>query len=187
MTMKKVFGVVGLLCVLSSAAGCGSSDQGETADQAAADGTPVRRATAWVNPTEGYEGGGSAIFINEGERVDLQVSFQKMESGVHALHVHEIGDCSAPDGSSAGGHWNPMGHEHGKWGEGSFHLGDVGNITIGEDGEGTLSFSSEHWTMGTGADNDVMGKALIVHAGVDDFTTQPTGAAGKRIACGVIK
>jgi len=185
--MTKTLGACGLLWVISVAAGCGSSGPGEAAQQPAAGSTPIRRATAWVNPTQGYEGGGSAIFINEGDRVDLQVSFQKMEPGVHALHVHENGDCSAPDGTSAGGHWNPSGHEHGKWGEGAFHLGDIGNIVIDENGDGTLTFSSEYWTMGTGADNDVMGKALIVHAGVDDFTTQPTGAAGGRIACGVIK
>ena len=67
------------------------------------------------------------------------------------------------------------------------HLGDIGNLEVGEDGEGSLTLSTDKWTMGSGADNDILGKAVIVHAGADDFTTQPTGAAGGRIGCGVIK
>jgi superoxide dismutase, Cu-Zn family len=117
----------------------------------------------------------------------LQVSLQNTHSGVHAVHLHETGDCSAHDATSAGGQWNPTGVKHGAWGNSPFHLGDIGNLTVGEDGTGSLNLTSDRWSMGTGADNDLLGKAVIVHAKSDDFTTQPSGAAGDRIACGVIR
>ena len=107
--------------------------------------------------------------------------------GEHAFHLHEIGDCSADDGTSAGGHWNPTHADHGKWGEEAFHLGDVGNLIVDEEGNASLTVGTNLWTIGTGEDSDVVGRAVIVHAGVDDFQTQPTGAAGGRIGCGVIE
>jgi Cu-Zn family superoxide dismutase len=96
------------------------------------------------------------------------------------------GDCSAADGSSAGGHWNPAMNNHGMPGAAS-HLGDLGNFTVAADGTGTLEISNPAWTIGDGAATDVVGKAIIVHGAPDDFTTQPTGNAGARIGCGVIK
>jgi Cu-Zn family superoxide dismutase len=182
--MRNGIVVCALLAVAVGAiAGCGSTGEGETA----AAGVGVRRATAWLNPTEGNSGGGSAIFIREGDQITVQVTLEQLPPGVHALHIHENGDCSAGDGTSAGGHWNPTGQDHGKWGEAPYHLGDVGNVTVGEDGTGSLTLGTDLWTMGGGADTDVLGKSVILHAGPDDFTTQPTGGAGARLACGVIK
>ncbi len=117
----------------------------------------------------------------------LTLSIEGATSGEHAFHLHEVGDCSAPDGTSAGGHWNPTEQDHGRWGGDAFHLGDVANLDVGEDGSATLTVATNLWSVGTGDDNDVVGRAVIVHAGVDDFTTQPTGAAGGRIGCGVIQ
>ena len=91
-----------------------------------------------------------------------------------------------PTVTSAGGHWNPTGVAHGKWGEGEFHLGDIGNIAVGEDGTGSITLTTDLWEIGTGSDVDIVGKGIIVHAGADDFTSQPSGAAGARIGCGVI-
>jgi len=143
---------------------------------------------AWILPRgDNKEMGGSAIFIKAGSQIDLQVTVQQAPAGTHAVHIHENGDCSAPDASSAGGHWNPTGEDHGEWDVAPHHLGDIGNLEVGEDGEGSLSLSTDKWSMGTGADNDILGKAVIVHAAADDFTSQPTGAAGGRIGCGVIK
>jgi Cu-Zn family superoxide dismutase len=110
-----------------------------------------------------------------------------VEPGPHAVHIHETGDCSAEDGSSAGGHWNPTGEEHGKWGEHPFHLGDIGNIEVGEDGTGSITLSTDLWSIGDSSDHDVVGKSIVVHAGADDFKSQPSGAAGERIGCGVIE
>ena len=87
-------------------------------------------------------------------------------TGVHAVHIHESGDCSSPDGKSAGGHWNPTDVPHGKWGEGEFHLGDIGNMTVGEDGTGKIELTTDQWEMGTGSIRDIVGKGIIVHAGV---------------------
>ncbi|MDE0087277.1 MAG: superoxide dismutase family protein, partial [Candidatus Poribacteria bacterium] len=76
---------------------------------------------------------------------------------------------------------------HGKWGEGEFHLGDIGNKTVGDDGTGTIELSTELWEIGTGSIIDVVGKSIIVHADADDFVSQPSGNAGARIGCGVIE
>ena len=112
-----------------------------------------------------------------------------MTPGSHAVHIHEHGDCSAPDAMSAGGHWNPTSKAHGKWGQadGEFHLGDIGNIEVGADGKGIIEFVTDLWTIGGGGPNDVVGKSIIVHAMPDDYTSQPTGAAGERIGCGEIQ
>jgi Cu-Zn family superoxide dismutase len=103
-----------------------------------------------------------------------------------AVHIHEHGDCS-DNGKMAHGHWNPTNAQHGKWGVGSFHSGDIGNVKLDAKGKGTISLETDLWTLGGKADKNILGKAIIVHGGVDDFTTQPTGNAGSRIGCGVIK
>jgi Cu-Zn family superoxide dismutase len=76
--------------------------------------------------------------------------------------------------------------DHGKWGADHFHLGDLGNIDVNEDGFGSLTLTTDLWSLGTGGDDDIVGLGIIVHASEDDFTTQPTGAAGGRIGCGVV-
>lgn len=103
-----------------------------------------------------------------------------------AVHLHEHGDCG-DNGKMAHGHWNPTNAQHGKWGKGSFHSGDIGNIKLDAKGKGTLSLETDLWTLGGKPDKNILGKAVIVHGGVDDYTTQPTGNAGSRIGCGVIK
>ena len=74
-----------------------------------------------------------------------------------------------------------------KWGEGEFHLGDIGNVTVGEDGTGRIALTTNLWEMGTGSDVDIVGRGIIIHADPDDFTSQPTGNAGARIGCGAIE
>ncbi len=103
-----------------------------------------------------------------------------------AVHIHEHGDCS-DSGKMAHGHWNPTNTEHGKWGSGSFHSGDIGNVKLDSKGKGTLNLETDLWTIGGKHDKNILNKAIIVHGGVDDFKTQPTGDAGSRIGCGVIK
>jgi Cu-Zn family superoxide dismutase len=107
-------------------------------------------------------------------------------NSVHAIHIHEKGDCSAADASSAGGHFNPAGTQHGKVGSGAHHGGDMDNITANAEGVAKVSVHASGVTLGGGAANDVAGKAVIVHAAPDDYRTQPTGNAGGRQACGVI-
>jgi Cu-Zn family superoxide dismutase len=105
--------------------------------------------------------------------------------GDHGAHVHEKGDCSAPDGASAGGHFNPSGHQHGLPAVEQRHLGDLGNVTIGKDGKGTQDITVPGANLKPNDPNSYVGKAIIVHEKKDDGG-QPTGNAGGRIGCGVI-
>ncbi|HEX4855080.1 superoxide dismutase family protein [Arenimonas sp.] len=106
----------------------------------------------------------------------------------HALHVHEFGDCSAPDATSAGGHFNPGQQPHGDRATGGpHHAGDIPNQTAGENGEAAVDQTLAGLEIASGGANDIVGKGVIVHAQADDYTTQPTGNAGGRIACGVIE
>ncbi len=146
----------------------------------------AKQAIATIGPASDSSVTGMAIFTQNGDHITFTVEIQNASPGIHAVHIHENGDCSAPDGKSAGGHWNPTGVAHGKWGEGEFHLGDIGNITVGEDGTGSIELTTDLWEIGTGSDVDVVGKGIIVHAGADDFISQPSGNAGARIGCGVI-
>jgi Cu-Zn family superoxide dismutase len=113
-----------------------------------------------------------------------------LTEGVHAIHIHEKADCSSTDGKSTGGHWNPTAQPHGKWDavEG-YHKGDIGNFTADASGKGSVTFTTDQWCIGCGDETkDILGKAVIVHAGTDDYITQPTGDAGGRVSCaGIIQ
>ncbi len=146
----------------------------------------TKQAIATIGPASDSHVTGMAVFTQNGDQITLTIEIQNASPGVHAVHIHESGDCSSPDGKSAGGHWNPTGVAHGKWGEGEFHLGDLGNITVGEDGTGGIELTTDLWEIGTGSDVDVVGRGIVVHAGADDFTSQPSGDAGARIGCGAI-
>ena len=147
---------------------------------------PEKQAIATIGPASESSVIGTAVFTQNGDQITLTIEIQNASPGMHAVHIHEKGDCSSSDGKSAGGHWNPTGVAHGKWGEGEFHLGDIGNISVGEDGTGSIELTTDLWEIGTGSDVDVVSRGIIVHAGADDFTSQPSGAAGARIGCGVI-
>ncbi|ESU26598.1 superoxide dismutase, copper/zinc binding protein [Flavobacterium limnosediminis JC2902] len=130
---------------------------------------------------------GSAVFSEKGGKVTFTATISGLTPGVHAIHIHEKADCSAADATSAGGHWNPTFKKHGKWGEGEYHKGDIGNFTADEKGNGKITLTTDEWCIGCGdATKDVLGKAIIVHQGADDFVTQPTGNAGGRVACTAI-
>ncbi len=150
-------------------------------------GSSLPTATAIINETNESGLTGKAVFTQNGDNIKFVISVANASPGEHAVHIHETGDCSASDGTSAGGHWNPTGVAHGKWGEGEFHLGDIGNLTANAQGMGKLELTTNLWEMNTGSDIDFVGKAIIVHADADDFVSQPSGNAGPRIGCGVIK
>ena len=143
-------------------------------------------ALAFVDPLTDGDFSGMGSFIIDDDTITLTIEIEGLPPGDYAVHIHEYGDCSSPDGSSAGGHWNPTHTAHGRWGEGAFHLGDLGNITVGEDGTGIIELTTDLWEIGTGSERDVVGKAIVLHAGADDFSTQPSGDAGARIGCGTI-
>lgn len=146
----------------------------------------AREATAAIESRSGSKVTGNATFTADGNNVTLKIDLHGLPAGVHAVHIHEKGDCSSSDAESAGGHWNPTSEAHGKWGTAPFHLGDIGNVTVAADGNGTITLTTDKWSIGTGERNDVVGHAIVVHSKQDDLKSQPAGAAGSRIGCGVI-
>ena len=146
------------------------------------------KITIQLEPKSGSNVSGNAVFRQRSKTVSMIAVFSGLEPGTHAIHLHEKSDCSSDDGKSTGGHWNPTAQPHGEWGdEAGYHKGDIGNFTANESGTGTITFVSDEWCIGCGDDTkDILGKAVIVHQGTDDFTSQPSGAAGSRISCGGI-
>lgn len=147
------------------------------------------KAEAVIEARSGSSVHGTAEFKLDDGGVEMKLRVTGLTpNGTHAIHLHEKGDCSAPDASSAGGHWNPTSSPHGKWGDdGKFHHGDIGNLVANAKGEAEIEVETKLWTIGGDPGTDVRGKAIVIHEKVDDFTTQPTGAAGGRIGCGVIR
>ena len=131
---------------------------------------------------------GTVMFKEKDGIVSMTANMTGLSEGEHAIHIHESADCTSADGKSSGGHWNPTAQPHGKWGaETGYHKGDIGNFKVAADGEGIVTLATDKWCIGCGDDTkDILGKAVIVHQGTDDFTSQPSGAAGSRISCGGI-
>lgn len=133
---------------------------------------------------------GEVVFTEENGMVMMKATLSGLSAGEHAIHIHEKADCSSDDGKSSGGHWNPTHEPHGKWGAAEgYHKGDIGNFTADADGNAVVEFSTDQWCIGCeDANKNILGKAVIVHQGVDDFTSQPSGAAGARVSCtGIIE
>ena len=131
---------------------------------------------------------GKAVFSEKNGKVQIEISLSGAESRPTAVHLHSVGDCSAEDATSSGGHWNPTQENHGKWGDPPFHSGDIGNIKVDESGKGKLTLIDQYnrWSIGGPPETNVIGRAVVVHQGMDDMTSQPSGAAGKRTGCGPI-
>ncbi|WP_273567310.1 superoxide dismutase family protein [Maribacter halichondriae] len=133
---------------------------------------------------------GDVTFNEENGEVKMTAMLSGLTPGEHAIHIHQNADCSAADGKSAGGHWNPTNEPHGKWlaSEG-YHKGDIGNFTADEEGNARVEFATDQWCLGCDDENkNIIGKAVIVHQGQDDFTSQPSGDAGARVSCtGIIE
>lgn len=148
----------------------------------------LQRAVANMAPVSGTLVSGKLMVfaVDGGVRIEGELGGLG-RGGTHAIHIHEKGDCSAADGSSAGGHFNPAATAHGRVGMGAHHAGDMDNIVADARGVAKVNVRAEGVTLGSGAANDILGRAIIVHAGVDDYATQPTGNAGARASCGVIE
>ena len=125
-----------------------------------------------------------AELASGGTKVEIWI--ENATPGVHGLHIHEKGDCSAPDASSAGAHFNAAGNPHAGPTEMHRHAGDLGNITIEANGTGHMELVTDLLTVKPGP-NSVVGKAVIFHEKADDLQTQPTGNAGGRLGCGVVQ
>lgn len=148
----------------------------------------TRSATATLAPTEGNEAAGTLTFTVVDGVVHASGEITGLGAGTrHGFHLHERGDCSAPDAESAGGHFNPHASDHGRVGHGEHHGGDADNLVADADGTATVDARFEGVTIGDGAATDIVGRGVIVHADPDDYFTQPTGNAGARLACGVVE
>lgn len=145
---------------------------------------PVTRAVAVIRPLKDSKVQGTVTFTQAGEGVRISASLTGLTPGLHGFHVHELGDCSAADGMSAGGHFNPKGEPHGGPKAEHRHAGDMGNVEAGADGSAVLEYVDP--TLALSGPHSVLGRGVIVHAKADDLKTQPTGDAGGRLACGVI-
>lgn len=146
---------------------------------------PSGAAIAHLKPTTGNTASGTVKFTSVPGGVEVDANVSGLPAGSHGFHIHEVGDCSAADGSSAGGHFNPESKAHGAPDAKEHHAGDLGNITIGADGKGKLSMKDS--LLQLSGQESIVGRAIILHANQDDMKTQPTGNAGARIACGVIE
>lgn len=153
-------------------------------------------AVARIEPLGDSGVQGEVTFRPEGEGVRVEANLTGLSEGEHGFHVHENGDCSDADtdndgtpepGGAAGGHFNPNDNPHGAPTDpaGEHHLGDMGNITANTTGEAQLDDTFDFLTLG--GPEGIVGKALVVHGGRDDLTSQPSGDAGPRVGCGVIE
>jgi len=144
-------------------------------------------AVATLQSKSGRQGTGTVPFTQQGDRVVVVADVRGLPpSTAHGFHVHEKGDCSSPDAMSAGGHFNPGGHQHAGPSTADRHAGDLGNLETGTSGRAYKRMVVDNITLDHGP-NGVLGRAVIVHEKADDFTTQPSGNAGARLACGVIE
>ena len=146
------------------------------------------RATVVLAPASGSLVSGTLSLMAMGDGVHITGDVGGLApNSTHGFHIHEKGDCSAADASSAGGHFNPGAQPHGRATHGAHHAGDSDNIVADAEGVARIDAHVSGVTLGGDAANDIAGRAVIVHAAADDYTTQPTGNAGARVACGVIK
>lgn len=151
----------------------------------AADSAAVQKAVAVLHPTAGQHCHGVVRFTQDGDSVKVVADLEGLTPGQkHAFHIHQYGDCSSSDGMSAGGHYNPEGHQHGLPPTENRHAGDLGNVEADNDGKAHYEITVNNVSI-LGQKNPIVGHAVIVHAKVDD-ASQPVGNAGGRIACGVI-
>jgi len=145
------------------------------------------RASASLQPTKGSKAFGEVTFEQAGGKVRVVANVAGLAPGrEHGFHIHEAGDCSSGDGMSAKGHFNPFGKPHGHFGGPERHAGDMPALKADKSGRAKLAIELDVITVSPGAAS-IVGRGLIVHKDPDDYRTQPTGNAGARVACGVIR
>jgi superoxide dismutase, Cu-Zn family len=145
------------------------------------------KATATLEPTKGNNVRGTVNFVETSGKVRVSANITGLRpNGEFGFHIHEAGDCSSGDGMSAKGHFNPYGKPHGHHGQGERHAGDMPSLRSDGSGNANVSFELDIVTVASGPAS-IVGRGLIVHVQPDDYKTQPTGNAGARSACAVIR
>lgn len=184
---KSSFYTILFLVVLSLVYLQGCSSAGKSAGEASGKAqAAVFYGLAQVAPTAGNKASGTVWFSEGFGRVMVEVDMKGLApNSKHGFHIHEFGNCTAVDASSAGGHYNPAGHQHGNYVDETRHAGDLGNLVSDKSGRAQMKLTVENLSV-NGAVNPILGRAVILHANPDDLVSQPTGGAGARIACGVI-
>jgi len=164
----------------------GDQDQKRTAGgETTSQGKEVTKAVCVLRGTAGNEGvQGVVVFTKQGEGVKVEANVSGLSPGEHGFHVHALGDINCDDGKCTGDHFNPTNEKHGGPDSEERHAGDLGNISVGDDGKGT--YNRVDRVVKLNGPHSVIGRAMIVHAGRDDLTSQPSGDAGARLAYGVI-
>ena len=147
--------------------------------------TKVEKIKINLNAKSNSKTSGEVSLTERNGVVTLEANIYGLEPGTHAIHLHDKADCSSSDGKSTGGHWNPTFEPHGAWqNDTGFHRGDIGNFEANNQGHGMIKFSTDLWCIGCEDPvKNILGKAVIVHQGADDLTSQPSGAAGARVSC----
>lgn len=174
-----------LSCNDGTNVGNGSTDSTSTGDTSGARAGAIATLAATYPDTTVN---GTVRFEQESDgEIDmkLELTIPAKANQTVAVHIHEHGNCG-DTAHHAGGHWNPTNAAHGKWGGAAFHLGDIGNVTLDASGKGTLELETSLWSIGGDAQKNILDKTIIVHGGTDDYTSQPSGNSGTRLACGVI-
>jgi Cu-Zn family superoxide dismutase len=168
-----VLGIVAVLLVLGGKA-AGEADKEEK----------IEKAIVVLHPVGDSKVHGSLTFAQKDGAIEISGEVTGLSPGQHAFHVHEFGDCSSLDAGSAGGHFNPTNMPHGGPTDAKRHVGDLGNIEADKNGKAVVKMTDK--VIQLQGPSSIVGRSVIIHAGVDDLKTQPTGNAGARAACGVI-
>ena len=145
-------------------------------------------ASATLMARSGSSVAGTVSFVEKGSKIVVTADVSGLKPGAeHGFHVHEKGDCSAADATSAGGHFNPGGQPHGNHASGPHHAGDLPNLKADSAGRAKASFEVEGLAVSATAANGIVGRSVVIHRDPDDYKSQPAGNSGPRIACGTIR
>ena len=172
---KNVLMWVGIATALFVTAGCGTIPLGSAR---------ATKAAAVVRPLNASGVNGLVTFIQEGAQVRIVAEISGLSPGKHGIHIHEFGDITSIDGSSAGSHFNPRNTTHGGPEDRNRHLGDLGNMEA--DRSGKAKYNRVDSRISLNGANSIVGRAIVIKESADDFKTQPGGGAGRRVAMGVI-
>lgn len=195
--MQKMFKLTNLFALLLLVVSCSSSDEQEKAgsDQGEAGSTEslgeaqimdqnAKRGFAIINPKSGSDVVGAVTFTEVEGGVRIIADVGGLTEGKHGFHIHESGDCSSDDGSSAGGHFNPTNESHGNFDSQLRHVGDLGNLEANK--YGFAHYDRVDSVITIDGENSIVGKSVVIHEGEDDLQSDPTGNSGSRIGCGSI-